>query len=95
MQFCMLQRERCSISCRLLGIVFRRRQEECWNCSMASSIVIRIGLGLFGMWACWSALTFVQVKRLDGSIRIIPTWSKVFMFAVGSVCLAVAVFSRS
>ena len=60
---------------------------------MSNVIVIRVLLAMIGVWLCWSGVTMVQVRKLDG-VRVLPRWSRAFMVVVGLLCILAALLGR-
>ena len=58
-----------------------------------NAAVVRALLAFIGVWLCWSGITTVQIRKLDG-IRMLPLWSRTLIAVVGAVCVLVAIFGR-
>jgi len=60
---------------------------------MSNVIVIRVLVAMIDVWLCWSGVTIVQVRELDG-VRVLPLWSRAFMVVVGLLCILAALLGR-
>lgn len=59
----------------------------------STAYIVRVLLALIGVWLCWSGVTTVQIRKLDG-VRVLPLWSRTLLALVGGICILIAVFGR-
>jgi hypothetical protein len=59
----------------------------------ATAYFVRVLLALIGVWLCWSGITTVQIRKLDG-VRVLPVWSRALVALAGGICILIAVIGR-
>ena len=59
-----------------------------------TNTIIRVSLGVVGVWISWAGLRTSQVQKLNG-VRVVPKWSRILMVFGRLFCIVAPIFGTS